>query len=115
MIQMSGFRGMTLGAAASILFASSVAAQEAETGVCEKQLDADVASRFGQKITKIDWELQSSDDSRGANKGQAVVYTDGCPGFHVYDIFGKEFDCFDRVHHGEARNYIQYRTSAEGC
>ena len=107
--------GLAVSLALSVLLSSAVAAQEPQYGVCEKQLIADVASRFGQNITEIDWSLQESRDSRSGYASQAVVYTDGCPGYHVYEIFGKEYDCFDRAHHGKVRNYIRYRNSGGGC
>lgn len=101
---------------ALLLFVSSAAmAQEPEYGVCEKQLSEDVANRFDQKITEIDWSLQTSRDSRAGYTSQALVYTDGCPGYHVYEIFGKEYDCFHRAHIGKVRNYIRYRSSGGGC
>lgn len=101
--------------AGSMLASLAFAAQEPTFGVCEEQLVADVAERFNQNITEIDWSLHTSRDSRSGYTSQAVVYTDGCPGYHVYDIFGKEYDCFHRAHYGDVRNYIRYRSSAGGC
>ena len=99
----------------TLLVASAISAQAPTYGVCERQLMWDVAGRFDQKITRIDWSLHTSRDSRSGYTSQALVYTDGCPGYHVYEIFGKEFDCFHRAHFGEARNYIRYRNSGGGC
>ena len=99
----------------TLLFASVVSAQAPSYGVCERQLIVDVTQRFDQNITRIDWSLHTSRDSRSGYTSQALVYTGGCPGYHVYEIFGKEFDCFHRVHYGEVRNYIRYRNSGDGC
>jgi hypothetical protein len=115
MICITEIRRKILPVATLFIIASSVAAQGPEYGVCEKQLVADVASRFNQNVTKIDWSLHTERDSRSGYRSQAVVYTDGCPGYYVYDIFGKEYDCFSRAHYGEVRNYIRYRSSGGGC
>lgn len=105
----------TVSVALLLIASSAVVGQEAQYGVCEQQLIEDVASRFGQNITEIDWSLQTSRDSRAGYTSQALVYTDGCPGYHVYEIFGKEYDCFHRAHIGKVRNYIRYRSSGGGC
>lgn len=115
MKQLSPYLRRVLPVAVSILVSSAIAAQEPAYGVCEKQLIADVASRFDQNVTEIDWSLHTSRDSRSGYMSQAVVYTDGCPGYHVYEIFGKEYDCFHRAHYGAVKNYIRYRSSGSSC
>lgn len=112
---MNGFRHRALTLATLVVVCWPAIAREPIYGVCEKQLVADVARRFDQNITEIDWSLETSRDSRLGYTSQAVVYTDGCPGYHVYEIFGKEHDCFHRAHFAEIRNYIRYRTSGGGC
>ena len=94
---------------------SPLPAEEAEHGICEDQIAADLKARFDQKITKIDWSFESSLDGLSGLKSQALVYVDDCPGYHVYDIYATDHDCLHRVHYGQIPNYIRYRTSEDGC
>lgn len=92
-----------------------IAAEDAPRGICEDQIAADLKTRFGQSITKIDWSFESSLDGLSGLKSQALVYTDGCPGYHVYDVYATDHDCLERVHYGQIPNYVRYRTSEAGC
>jgi hypothetical protein len=90
-------------------------AEDAEHGICEEQIAADLSARFGHSITRIDWSFETSLDGLSGLKSQALVYTDGCPGYHVYDIYATDHDCLHRAHYGEIPNYVVYRTSEAGC
>jgi hypothetical protein len=92
-----------------------LSAEEAEHGICEDQIAADLKTRFGQKITKVDWSFETSLDSESGMMSRALVYVDGCAGYHVYDIYATDNDCLHRVHYGQIPNYIRYRTSEGGC
>jgi hypothetical protein len=91
------------------------AAEDAEFGICEEQIAADLEIRFAQAISKVDWSFESSLDGLSGLKSQALVYTDSCSGYHVYDIYATDHDCLHRVHYGQIPNYIRYRTSEAGC
>ena len=103
--------------AALILALSSLplAAEDWEHGICEEQIAADLKSRFGQSISKVDWSFESSLDGLSGLKSQALVYTDACPGYHVYDVYATDHDCLSRAHYGEIPNYVVFRTSEAGC
>lgn len=88
---------------------SAAAANETEHGICEEQIVADVKARFGQNITKLDWTMGSTLDGPPGMKSQALVYTDGCPGYHVYDVHATDHDCTNRAHLWTPPNYIRYR------
>lgn len=88
--------------------------------VCRKQIGEYVSQRFQQNVTDIDFAFNYEDRPRIASpafgsNNQAVVYTDGCDGYHVFEIHGTYFDCEHRAHYGTPPNYIYYRTSADGC
>jgi hypothetical protein len=97
------------------LLSLPLAAEDAEYGICEEQIAADLQIRFGQRISKVDWSFESSLEGLSGLKSQALVYTDDCPGYHVYDIYATDHDCVGRVHYGQIPNYIRYRTSEAGC
>lgn len=97
------------------IFSLSVTAEDAEHGICEDQIAADLKTRFGQSITKVDWSFESSLDGLSGLKSQALVYTNDCPGYHVYDVYATDHDCLHRVHYGQIPNYVRFRTSEAGC
>ncbi len=100
----------TLSIAARIVYA------EPQFGICQTQLEADVGTRFQHKITSIDFTFTTNKGGRDmGHKSTALVYTDGCPGYHVYDLFATKHDCESRAHYGTPPNYIWYRTSSGGC
>ncbi len=89
---------------------------EPNKGICRMQIEADVENRFQQKITSIEFTYISSRSGRGGDKkSTALVYTDACPGYHGYDVFGTEYDCEFRAQYGKAPNRIRYRVSGGGC
>jgi len=94
---------------------SAAKAKELEHGICEQQIVADVKTRFGQNIIKLDWTMGSTLDGPPGMKSHALVYTDGCPGYHVYDVHATDHDCTNRAHIGTPPNYITYRVSEDGC
>ncbi len=56
-------------------------------------------------VTEIDFPFNYEDcPTVGAcffgSNSQAAVYTDGCTGYYVFDIFRTHFDCADRAHYG---------------
>ena len=80
------------------------------------QIEADVATRFGQKITRIEFTYMQDKGGRGSDrKSTALVYTDACTGYHGYDIFATEYDCESRAQYGKTPNLIRYRVSGGGC
>ena len=106
----------------AILVAMSIAAGAGTVSAsqpsnpCDAQIRADVASRFEQKITRIEFSyIQSKGGRGGGSKSTALVYVEGCSGYHVYDVFATEYDCESRAHYGDTPNYVRYRTSGGGC
>ena len=100
----------------TLCMAAGTLSAEPQYGICRAQVEADVAKRFQQKIKDIEFTYVTSKGGRsGGLKSSALVYTDGCPGYHVYDIYATEHDCEFRAHYGTPPNYIRYRTSAGGC
>lgn len=95
--------------------AAGVAA-EPDGGICREQIEADVAKRFGQPITSIEFTYMQDKGGLGSDrKSTALVYTDACPGYHAYDVFATEYDCNARAQLGRAPNHIRYRVSGGGC
>ena len=108
----------------AILFSAAIllavmpgsALAEAQYGICRTQVEADVEKRFQQEIAEIEFTYMTSKGGRsGDHKSTALVYTDDCPGYHVYDIFATDFDCESRAYFGTPPNLIRYRVSADGC
>ena len=96
--------------------AAWVAAAEPRYGICRPQIVADVEKRFQQKATEIEFTYTTDKSGRsGERKSTALVYTDACPGYHVYDVYATEHDCESRAHYGTPPNYVRYRVSADGC
>jgi hypothetical protein len=97
------------------------AVAEPKYDVCRTQLIEYVESHFGSKVTRIDFRFDYEDgsfSSQGAlplSGSQALVYTDGCDGFYVFDLDGSHFDCVLRAHYGNPRNYVRYRSSKGDC
>ena len=97
-------------------FAVQAVAQEPQYGICRPQIVADVEERFQQNVAEIEFTYTTEKFGRGDDrKSSALVYTDACPGYHVYDVFATEHDCESRAHYGTPPNYIRYRVSADGC
>lgn len=105
------------------LAASPVAAAAADPqyDVCRTQLVDYVETHFGSRVTRIDFRFDYDDRpffKRGflpLSGNQALVYTDGCDGYHVFDLTGSHFDCMHRAHYGAPRHYVRYRSSGGGC
>ncbi len=93
----------------------SALAEDAEPGICQDQIAADLKTRFGQQITKVDWSFESTLGGLSGLKSQALVYTDGCDGYHVYDVYATDHDCLGRAHYGPIPNYVRFRISEGGC
>lgn len=102
-------------------FSLSAVSAEPKYDVCRTQLHEYVASRFGSKVTRIDFRFDYDDRSFATQRAlplsgnQALVYTDGCEGYHVFDLEGSHLDCTHRAHYGTPRNYVRYRSSAGEC
>ena len=92
---------------------------DGKTGVCRVQIEEYVRDKFQQMVTKIDFDFVFDQRSMGEGGGgptsAAVVYIEECPGYHVFDVFGSDYECEASVHYGKPRNYIRYRTSEGGC
>lgn len=107
--------------AASSSFSIVAAAAEPKYGVCRTQLVEYVEKNFGSKVTRIDFRFDYDDRSFPTQRAlplsgnQALVYTDGCEGYHVFDLSGSHLDCMHRAHYGTPRNYVRYRSSAGEC
>ncbi len=107
--------------AALVWFSLSAAAAEPKYDVCRTQLNEYVESQFGSKVTRIDFRFDYDDRWFAMRRAlplsgnQALVYTDGCVGYHVFDLEGSHFDCVHRAHYGTPRNYVRYRSSAGQC
>jgi len=94
---------------------------EPKYDVCRTQLIDYVESRFGSKVMRIDFTFDYDDGSFSKQSAlplsgsQALVYTDDCDGYHVFDLTGSHFDCVLRAHYGTPRNYLRHRSSAGDC
>lgn len=92
---------------------------DGKSGVCRAQIEDYVSKQFHQTVTKIDFDFVFDQKSMGEGGGgptsAAVVYTENCPGYHVFDVFGSDYECEYQVHYGKPRNYIRYRVSELGC
>ena len=95
---------------------AGIVSAEPQYGICRTQVVADVEKRFQQQITSIEFTYTTSKSGKsGELKSMALVYTDACPGYHVYDIYADEHNCEFRAHYGTPPNYIRFRVSAGGC
>jgi len=87
--------------------------------VCGQQIVAEVQRRFGQTVTRITYQFEHhlpGHDPRGLFHGNgALVYTDGCPGYHYFGIDAGEHTCRSAAHYGHPPNYVRYRSSGDGC
>jgi hypothetical protein len=96
--------------------AAWVVAAEPQYGICQSQIVADLEKRFQQKVTQIEFTYTTGKSGRGGERNStALVYTDACPGYHVYDVYATDYDCESRAHYGTPPNYVRYRVSADGC
>lgn len=85
-------------------------------GICRMQIQADVAERFRQEVTGIEFTWVTGKGGQGNDKkSSALAYTDGCPGYHVYDVFATFYVCEVQARFGESPNHVRYRVSAAGC
>jgi len=114
-------RCITVGFAALASFPIGAAATEPKYDVCRTQLIDYVESHFESKVTRIDFRFDDDDRSffrqsaLPLSGSQALVYTDRCDGYHVFDLDGSHFDCVLRAHYGRSRNYLHYRSSHGEC
>jgi hypothetical protein len=86
--------------------------------VCRAQIEQYVEDRLQQSVARIAFDFVFDYRSAGGGDGAkstAVVYTNECPGYHVFELFATDFDCDARAHFGTVPNYIYYRTSEDGC
>ena len=86
--------------------------------ICRAQLERYVETRFHQIVSRISFDFVFDYKSAGGGDGTtstALVYTEECPGYHVFDLFATDFDCDARAHVLEAPSYVFYRTSELGC
>lgn len=94
-------------------------AENGKTGVCRAQIEDYVSDNFQQTVSRIDFDYVFDQRSSGQDgdgpTSAAVVYTEECPGYHVFDVFGSDYECEASVHYGEVRNYVRYRVSELGC
>ena len=92
---------------------------DGKSGVCRAQIEEFVRDNFQQTVTKIDFDFvfdqRSTGEGGGGPTSAAVVYTEECPGYHVFDVFGSDYECEASVHYGKPRNYIRHRVSELGC
>ncbi len=97
------------------------ATDEPKYDVCRTQLIDYVESRFQSRVTRIDFRFDYDDRSFPKQRAlplsgsQALVYTNGCRGYHVVDLDGSHFDCVLRAHYETPRNYLHYRSSHGQC
>jgi hypothetical protein len=85
---------------------------------CRTQLEEYVEARFHQTVCRISFDFVFDYRSAGGGDGTtstALVYTEECPGYHVFDLFATDYDCDARAHLLAAPNYVFYRTSELGC
>ncbi len=85
---------------------------------CRAQIEEYVENRFQQTVARIAFDFVFDYRSAGGGDGTkstAVVYTNECPGYHVFELFATDFDCDTLAHSGTVPNYIYYRTSQDGC
>lgn len=117
MSKISSFRlaGRWLVILAAVSLSRPSAAEDAEYGICEEQIAADMKTRFGQRISRVDWSFETAFTGESGLKSQALVFSDACPGYHVYDVFATIHDCLSRTHYGTTPNYIRFRVSEAGC
>jgi hypothetical protein len=122
-------RGATFGetlALALILAAHSLSATSAEQApatnrkyeTCRVQIEKYLEDHFQQTVSRIAFDFVFDYRAAGGGDGAksaAVVYTNECPGYHVFELFATDFDCDARAHAGKVPNYIYYRTSQDGC
>lgn len=109
-------RPIVLMSALLVAACAGVGTGEGHRDVCRPQLDADVERRFGQKITKIDYTWITDKSGRSGDRtSKALIYTDGCPGYHGYELFATQFDCESQVYYGTVPNKVRYQVSGDGC
>ena len=94
------------------------ATAERKYEICRGQLEEYVEARFHQTVSRISFDFVFDYRSAGGGDGttsSALVYTEECPGYHVFDLFATDFDCDARAHVLTVPNYVFYRTSEFGC
>jgi hypothetical protein len=91
---------------------------EPRYGVCREQVVEYLAANFQQHVTAIDMtfsERRPVPITIPPSTGQAVVYVAECDGYHVFDVYGTDYDCQHRAHYGTPPTFVRYRTSVGGC
>jgi hypothetical protein len=110
---------LILGFLAQIAMAGEqAAATDRRYGTCRAQLEEYVENRFQQTVSHISFDFVFDYKAAGGGDGTtstALVYTEECLGYHVFDLFATDYDCDARAHLFTAPNYIFYRTSEFGC
>ncbi len=95
-----------------------VATTDRKYEICRAQLEEYVESRFHRTVSHISLDFVYDYRSAGGGDGTtstALVYTEECPGYHVFDLLATDFDCDAHAHVLVAPNYVFYRTSELGC
>lgn len=85
---------------------------------CRAKIEKYVENRFQQSGSRVAFDFVLDYKSAGGGDGTkstAVVYTNECPGYHVFELFATDFDCDALTHSGTVPNYDYYRTSQDGC
>ncbi len=91
---------------------------EPRYGVCRQQVVEHVAANFQQHVIAIDMtfsERRPAPITIPPSTGQAVVSVAECDGYHVFDVYGTDYDCEHRAHYGTAPTYVLYRASVGSC
>ena len=91
---------------------------EPKYGVCREQIVEYLAAHFQQRVTAIDMtfaERRPVPITIPPSTGQAVVYVAECDGYHVFDVYGTDYDCQNRAHYGIPPSLVRYRTAAGSC
>ena len=108
--------GLLTCALAATGVAPAAAQSEARTDVCRTQIVEDVAERFQQTVTNINFRhVFERRDIMRLRFGQAIVSVEECPGFHFYEVRATDFTCERQAHLGEVPQYVFYRSSGDGC
>ena len=108
-------------AAASIALAgcaSLLPGGEPRYEVCREQVLDHVSENFQQRVTEIDMTFAERRPVRittPPETGRAVVYVAECDGYHVFDVYGTDYDCRYRAHYGKPPVFVRYRTSSGEC
>lgn len=100
-------------ALAPVLGAARESAPDDST--CGRQIRDDVAQRFGQTVTSIQFRFAERGGRSNQPTNQAIASVSECPGWHFYELLGDEYQCQRQAHFGRVSNLIFYRSSGDGC